>query len=72
MMNATMALILMVENQYSMVPNAFTLMALMKISAAENRQTHCQPGTDGNQNFMYSATAVTSVPTASTTQDQYA
>lgn len=67
-----MAVILIVENQYSTVPKVLTLMALMKISTAENRQTHCQPGTSGNQNFMYSATAVTSVPTASTTQDQYA
>ena len=41
-----MALTLMVENQYSTVPKAFTLMALMKISAAENTQTHCQPGTE--------------------------
>ena len=72
MMKATIAVILIVENQYSMVPNALTLIALMKISAAENTQTHCQPGTPGNQYFMYSATAVTSVPTASTTQDQYA
>ncbi|MCY1384371.1 hypothetical protein D9M69_726180 [compost metagenome] len=72
MMKATMALTLTVENQYSTVPNAFTLIALMKISAPENRHTHCQPGTSENQSFMYSATAVTSVPTASTTQDQYA
>ncbi|MNL74617.1 hypothetical protein D3C87_2002790 [compost metagenome] len=72
MMKATMAVIFTVENQYSMVPNALTLIAFTRISAPENTHTHSQPGTSGNQKCMYSATAVTSVPTASTTHDQYA
>ena len=34
-MNTTMALTLIIENQYSNDPNAPTLRALMKISSAE-------------------------------------
>ena len=71
-MNATIAVILISENQYSTVPNVLTLKALTMISDAENARIQIQPGTAGNQNFMYSATAVTSVPTASTMQVQYA
>ncbi|MOA26257.1 hypothetical protein D3C78_1470370 [compost metagenome] len=61
-----MAPILIAENQYSKWPNALTLMALQRISAAENRRIQIHPATSGNQYFMYSAMAVTSVPTART------
>ncbi|MNR12566.1 hypothetical protein D3C85_1289290 [compost metagenome] len=56
----------MVENQYSKVPKVFTLMALSTISTLENERIHIHSGTLANQYFMYIATAVTSVPTAST------
>ena len=69
-MNTTMAAILMSENQYSTLPKVLTLKALTVINAPEKPTIHSQPGTHGNQNFMYSATAVTSVPTASTMQVQ--
>jgi len=66
MMKPTIAPILMVENQYSNVPKVFTLIALSTINTLENETIHTHSGTLANQYFMYIATAVTSVPTAST------
>ncbi|VBS01172.1 Uncharacterised protein [Burkholderia pseudomallei] len=42
------------------------------ISTAEKPTTQYQPGTPGYQYFMKTAIALTSVPTANTTADQYA
>ena len=63
-------MILSAENQYSTAPNTSTLSAFTEISRPENTRIHSQPGSAGNQSCMYSATAVTSVPTASTMQAQ--
>lgn len=71
-MKPTMALILIVENQYSKLPKVLTLMALSTISTLENETIHTHSGTLANQYFMYIATAVTSAPTASTIAAQYA
>ncbi|CAJ6544695.1 Uncharacterised protein [Burkholderia pseudomallei] len=71
-MNATIAAILTTENPYSTEPNTSTLSALTNTSTAEKPAIQTQPGTAGSQYFMYSATAVTSVPTASTMHAQYA
>ena len=69
-MNATIAVTLTVDSAYSTWPNDFTPITLTTITAAENSSTHGQVGVAGNQNCMYMPMAVTSVPTASTTQDQ--
>ncbi|KAH0424979.1 hypothetical protein KCU90_g8112, partial [Aureobasidium melanogenum] len=71
-MKPTIATIFNIENTYSTAPNTFTLTELMPISAAENPTIQYQPGTAGNQYFIYTAIAVTSVPTANTIDDQYA
>ncbi|MCY1439352.1 hypothetical protein D9M71_555860 [compost metagenome] len=65
-----MAVILIAENQYSKLPKAFTLVALISTRAAENERIQIHSATCGNQNFMYLAIAVTSVPTARTMQAQ--
>ncbi|MCY1406198.1 hypothetical protein D9M71_214570 [compost metagenome] len=61
-----MALILIVENQYSKLPKALTLVAFKPNNRPENDRIHTHSGTLANQYFMYMATAVTSAPTAST------
>jgi len=65
-----MATTLTMENTYSICPKALTLVALTAARMTENSatQTHCS--TSGNQYFMYLPTAVTSIPTASTTAAQ--
>ena len=57
-MKPTMAQIFIAENQYSTVPKVLTLKALTVIRIPENPSIHSHPGTSGNQNFMYRATAL--------------
>src|ERR1700722_19332893 len=71
-MNARIATIFSMENAYSITPYTLTLAAFTTISAPENPTIQYQPGTFANQYFMNTATALTSVPTANTTADQYA
>ncbi|MNG95034.1 hypothetical protein D3C79_540570 [compost metagenome] len=70
MINAEMATTLTVESAYSTWPKDLTPTTLTTITAAENNSTHGQIGVPGNQNCIYMPMAVTSVPTANTTQDQ--
>ena len=67
---ATIARTLIVDSAYSTCPNHFTPITLITITRAENSSTQGQTGVCGNQNCIYIPMAVTSVPTASTTQDQ--
>ncbi len=69
-MKPTIATILIVENQYSTMPKIFTLSALTTIRAPENSTIQTHDGELGNQYCMYSATAVTSAPIASTIEAQ--
>ncbi|MNF08330.1 hypothetical protein D3C80_2087260 [compost metagenome] len=60
----------MVDSAYSTWPKDLTPITLMTMTAAENSSTQGQIGVVGNQNCIYIPMAVTSVPTANTTQDQ--
>jgi len=51
-MNATIALILTNENQYSTVPKVLTLKAFTVINNPENARIQTQPGTAANQNSI--------------------
>src|SRR5215467_11057821 len=63
-MKATIAVTLIMANQYSNSPRRLTCMELSATKIAETSTTQIHCGTLGNQNEMYMPAAVTSAPIA--------
>ncbi len=61
-----MAATLMMANQNSVSPNAFTLLRLIRLISTKNAAAVAQVGTSGHQNCTYLPTAVNSAMPTST------